>query len=205
MLNGTVCHGIRLSVVTRPGVGAIVGYGINKLDLTGEPIPLTIGRAPATLHLSVLHKFGLDSTGRFLMNIASTYSLEVAGPEQTVLTWDYVREPPNEYPPAHMHMYGESEVLRAMFDACGVKPERQTRDLHIPVGGKRYRPALEDIVEFVIRERLVKAHSGWEKKLTKARDAYRRRQLKAAVVADQVAAAEALGDEGWTLQPPATE
>jgi hypothetical protein len=49
------------------------------------------------------------------------------------------------------------------------------------VGGKRFRPCIEDVIEFLITERLTEGREGWEKKLEEGRNRYRRTQLLAAM------------------------
>lgn len=184
--------------------GAVVGYGVRKTTPLGEPIPLTISRAPAKLHLFVTHTLQLDDAGAYLMNTRATYSLQLDDAETSVLTYDFVRNPPNKYPEAHLHIYGESDVLRAMFRATGFDDAtRKPADLHIPVGGRRFRPCLEDIVEFCVLEGLVEAREGWASVLKQHRTLYHERQLKAMVRRFPWHAAEVLAREGWSVEAPA--
>ena len=120
LLNGTVTDGIRISAFMEPEGSAVVGYGVAKNRLRGAPIPLTVSKSPARLHLRVLHTLVLDDSGEFLTAERSTYILGAGDAEATVFAYDYVREPPNDYPEAHLHLYGECEALRAMLDLCGL-------------------------------------------------------------------------------------
>jgi hypothetical protein len=50
--------------------------------------------------------------------------------------------------------------------------------LHFPVGGRRFRPILEDVIEFLIVERLARARDGWADVLSQERDRYYGIQLQ---------------------------
>lgn len=56
-------------------------------------------------------------------------------------------------------------------------------DLHFPVGGSRFRPCLEDILDMLVRELGVDHQPGWRDALADGRERWRRMQT-AAVVRD---------------------
>lgn len=201
LLNGTVANGIRLNVLSR-GRGAVVGYQLGREYPIGRPIPLTMTKAPARLFLYVLHTLQMDPEGTYLADSKSTYSLQVGEtPGETFASWDYTREPANEYPAAHLHLYDTSGSTRTLLDSAG-RDKDSAADLHLPVGGKRYRPCLEDVIEFCILEKLVDFRDSWQKTLTKHRSMYLDRQLRAAARRGQVAVAEVLEEAGWSVTPP---
>ena len=70
------------------------------------------------------------------------------------------------------------------------------------VGGRRFRPCLEDVIEFCILERLVTPRDGWKQALNKSRDAYLDLQLRAAVHRNPKEAADALKHDGWRVSEP---
>lgn len=49
------------------------------------------------------------------------------------------------------------------------------------MGGRRFRPTLEDICEFLIVERLVEHRAGWAETLERSREAFQEKQLRAAI------------------------
>ena len=63
-------------------------------------------------------------------------------------------------------------------------PGRPLGALHFPVGGKRFRPCLEDVIEFLAVERIVQKKDGYEKLLEAGRERFRRNQLMAAMRRD---------------------
>ncbi len=62
------------------------------------------------------------------------------------------------------------------------------------MGSRRYRPTLEDFIEFLILEGLTEARAGWREVLDAGRDAYRRVQLRAAIRRDPLTALGAIRD-----------
>ena len=203
LLNGTVTHGVRLrSYMDRRG-RAVIGYNANEANPVGDCVPLTISKSPARLFLSVLHTLELDDSETFLTTNKSTYTLQADDDTASILTYDFVRQPPNEFPEARIHIHGESDVLVRMLHAGG-RDKSKSADLHLPVGGRRFRPCLEDIIEFCILERLVTPREGWESALNRSRDEYLDQQLRAAVHRNPAKAAEALKRDGWRVIEPDT-
>ena len=191
LLNGTITQGTRISAAMLPTGTAVVGYGITRNNLKSSPIPLTTRQPRTSLYLFVTYTLALsEQDPRFLTVTKSTYGLGTTKTEKA-FRYDYERNPTNRYPEAHLHILGESERLS---DLVGTgRPGRHPSRLHLPVGGRRFRPCLEDIIEFCIVERLVKPHhDSWEDNLEAARAQFYRRQLKAAVRQDTEAARSAL-------------
>lgn len=180
---------------------AVIGYKIGKNNLLGEAIPLTTHGSQAPLHLDFLHTLDLDDSGEFLTTDRSTYTLRADDASTPIITYDFVREPPNRYPEAHIHVHGRSDALQRMLDSCGLRG-RKPADLHIPVGGRRFRPCLEDIIEFCILEELVTPRNGWREALERGRRDYHDQQLRAAVRRFPTQAAEVLRNEGWRVTRP---
>jgi hypothetical protein len=67
------------------------------------------------------------------------------------------------------------------------------------VGGRRLRPALEDIVECLIVEGLVEPKAGWRSVLDRTRKQYRRRQVSAVVRRNPTTALKELRRLGYTV------
>lgn len=78
-----------------------------------------------------------------------------------------------------MHVHGEHGPIDHLAEAAAV--ERKLSDFHGPVGGKRFRPSPEDLVEFVIVEDLADKHDGWQDAIDEHRERWYESQLKAAV------------------------
>ena len=180
LLNGTVTRRIRISAALRSDGRAFVGYGITKRCWEALPIELQTPQTRTSLYLFVAYTLHLNEQNHQFMTVTkSTYSIGTSATE-SAFRYDYVSNASNEYPDAHLHILGESERLAALVRAG--RRERDPSRLHLPVGGRRFRPCLEDIIEFCIVEQLVEPqHDMWEEKLNAHRDRFYRRQLKAAV------------------------
>ena len=180
---------------------AVIGYNVSEANAVGDCVPLTISQSPARLFLSVLHTLELDDSETFLTTSKSSYTLQADDDAASVLTYDFVRDPPNKFPEAHIHIHGESDVLDRMLRTGG-RDRSKPADLHLPVGGRRFRPCLEDVIEFCILERLVTPRTGWKSALNRSRDEYLDQQLRAAVHRSPAKAAEALKRDGWLVTEP---
>jgi hypothetical protein len=81
------------------------------------------------------------------------------------------------------------------------KPHRPLHKLHLPVGGRRFRPALEDVLEFLVNEGIVVASTGWKGVLDKSRNEFRERQLRASIARNHEIAADELKACGYRIVP----
>ncbi|WFB87970.1 MULTISPECIES: hypothetical protein [Streptomyces] len=89
--------------------------------------------------------------------------------------YDYERRKGDGYPDAHLQVYGSSTTWEEVL------PGRPLPKLHFPMGGTRFRPCVEDIVEFLIVEGIVNPRPGWKELLNTSRDKFQANQLKAAM------------------------
>lgn len=155
-----------------------------------------------TLILRILHTCALDNERRFLMNVRSTYGVYTDDDTETVLVhYDYERDPQNQYPPAHIQVAGSSDAVDALSGT--LDRDLILGKLHLPVGERRFRPSIEDIVEFLIVEDLVEAREGALDVVRLHRADYHRKQLSAAIRRDPDTAAETLARLGYGVTPPA--
>jgi hypothetical protein len=63
------------------------------------------------------------------------------------LHYDYIRQPGNDYSPARFQVEGNSPDLDELFGRVG--RSGRLGELRFPVSGKRFRPSLAEIVEFL--------------------------------------------------------
>jgi hypothetical protein len=203
LLNSTVTHGIPIgAVLQRAGGLCYVGYGISRQDpIPTSLIPLTISQADPSCYLELAHFLRLDDEGQYLMDVRASFGLHRdADMARMMVRYDYVRDEGN-HPSAHVHVGGRSEALEELCDERRVTRTATDRR-HFPVGGKRFRPCLEDLIEFAADEGLVDAKEGWERVVAEHRARFHQLQLKAVVRRDPAVAAEVLGAMGWTSSPP---
>ncbi len=203
LLNHTVTNGVRITAVTTQAGFRVMGMGVKASDPDAKPIAVAV-RGKPLVWLYLIHTFDLDPEGRYLTMLASTmsvYTSEDMTSDELVLGIDYVREPANQYPGCHLHVSGARDDLDRIYRGDG-RDSRKLRDLHLPVGGRRFRPSLEDLIEFMITEEMVEPRPGWSDVVKQHRERWEEIQVKAAVRRHQEHAAVALRNEGWSVTPP---
>ena len=173
----------------------MVGFGVSDRDVTVSPIPLNGAGSANTLWLFAAYTLDLDEQDEAFLTVKkSSYRLQTSKTD-SVVSYDYVRNPSNHYPEAHLQIRGECSSLGEL--AKRGSEDRGSAKLHLPVGGRRFRPCLEDIIEFCVVEGLVLPHNrDWREVVNATREKFYRRQLKAAVrqhPEDAIAALEMLG------------
>lgn len=114
------------------------------------------------------------------------------------------------HPAAHVQFHGEHPDLAEVMRAAGMHTTRSSSgsapnitDLHFPVGGSRFRPCLEDILEMLITEFDIDPLPDRETALDALRQGrlrWRNLQLRTAVRDDPRTAAEALRTLGYRVE-----
>lgn len=173
---------------------AVIGYkiGRDQLDLQ-ECIPITVGSAPK-IWLGFSMRLERDHEDKYLMVRQSVMLLSSSpDPSDVLLHYDYERDKADDYPDAHLQICASS----GSWEQVGVRLDGSPRLLermHLPVGGRRFRPTLEDIVEFLITEKLAEPKVEWKSAVELGRERFRQKQLRAAIRRDPETARSALTD-----------
>ncbi len=199
LLNATVADGVRLGAVGLPlgeSETYVIGRGITKTNLTSNEAIHCAGKPGVDLVVSF--RLQADHENRYLMVRSSAFILTPRGSDSTLMHIDYERDKRDNYPEAHLQICGESD------DWATVLGERPLGRLHFPVGGRRYRPTLEDLVEFLIRENLATGRPGWETQVESGRIGFQKKQLRAAIRQEEGVAVEFLRSRGWAIEPRPT-
>lgn len=142
-----------------------------------------------------------QSPENLLTVVGSEFHVKLLTEATPLFHYDFVGVARSELPAAHLNVHVSDEPLRKLMATAGnrnrakrrsKKEERghrpQPAELHFPVGGRRFRPCLEDIVQFLIFELGVDRQTGWWDRLREGRAIWRERQTAAAVKDDPVAA-----------------
>lgn len=184
LLNGSITHGIQLSAIARSDGVCTVGRGLTKKSLAPQVIALTTSQAKARCFLYAVWTLGLDDESGRLTVTKSKIALRAHDGDgaDDIFSYEYGLDPDDEYPEAHLHVAGESPLLDELCDQTGTST--RLRDLHFPVGGRRFRPSLEDVIEMLVTEGFVKARDGWHDVVEESRQAFQAGQLRAAVRQD---------------------
>lgn len=172
-------------------------------------IPVSINGEPV-LSLRVRFFCCWDGSSTFLATDQSDIHLHYAGISDPLIRFEYVRdskEPPGAHIQVHAHRDEMAYLLR-LADAGrpkqGLKRRKLPRlsEMHLPVGGHRMRPALEDVLLFMKREFAIETVQGWRSVIEGRLKDWREIQLMSSVRDAPEAAAEALRAMGYTVRPP---
>lgn len=198
LLNRTVCDNAQVgAVVNKRGTGnAHIGTRLDRQDFSTGMVQMR-SKAHTRIWLDVSSVWFQNDEG--YLTAKSTYCGIWLGQdhESLLLHYDYEREK-DLYTEAHVQVGGRHPELERMLEELG-RHDDQLKDLHLPVGGRRLRPSLEDLLESLVAERLVEGKPGFQKILDGSRREYRRIQIAALVRSNQQTAAAALRAEGWDV------
>ncbi|KOU55490.1 hypothetical protein ADK56_02900 [Streptomyces sp. MMG1522] len=180
LLNSTLTQNVRINSAEFPfGQGRLfmVAAGLSRSRLfRTSRFPLRTARGRPEIWMEISFQLHMDLEGEYLTVYKSFVG--VFRDETTkvgLVHFDYERDKTDGYPDAHLQVQGYSEFLAELL------PDRPLAKLHFPVGGKRFRPCLEDVIEFLIVEDLAQGASGWREALKPGRERFQRKQLRAAM------------------------
>jgi hypothetical protein len=204
---GDHVEAFRARALHRPGLDHV---SVHQEPRTG--IPLTVDGAPL-LNLTAEFYCVWDSPGQFLAVDESAVKVyagaKAAG--EPLFRYEYTRATSGDVPRAHVQIHGHRDALAFVMTRAGSGSPRgqqlagrvaqgtavpRMSDLHFPVGGTRFRPALEDVLDMLVRELGVDHERAWRDALADGRERWRRMQTAAVVrdaPAEAIAALTALG------------
>ena len=157
--------------------------------------------------LAVTYKLQSDRSGQYLTVRHSDYSIRVH--TQSAIKFEYERNK-ERVPAAHIHFSGIGGLLSPALMKNGRTSKTDKRKdgdispLHVPVGGHRFRPSLEEFLYFVIQECGFRGKNGWEVALKDSREKWFDIQLQASVRDNPAVAMDALERLGFKVTPPET-
>jgi hypothetical protein len=166
------------------------------LRVRGEPPD---GKPFAWLRLTYL--LCMDKAETWMAVDQSKIWLTSALDDAPIIRFEYQR---NAYraPGSHIQVHGHRGALSHLLTKAGHERPHEMSALHIPTGGARFRPGVEDVVQFLIQDCRFEGKRNWRKAVEQERAAFRRIQLRAAARALPSDAAEALRASGYTVAAP---
>lgn len=196
LLNRTMCDNAQVgALINRRSGNAHIGTRLSREDLQSDMVPMRT-RARTKIWLDISSIWYLNDEGH--LTAMSTYWGVALGDDRvSLMHYDYERDK-EIYTEAHLQMHGSHPLLEQMLREVGRAGDRLS-SLHFPVGGRRLRPSIEDVLEGLAAERLVEGRKGWEKVLKDSRREYRKIQIAAVVRSNQETAAAALRKCGWEV------
>jgi len=103
---------------------------------------------------------------------------------------------------AHVHLHANSPEFAWLYGSAG-RPTPDLHALHFPVGGRRFRPTLEEFLLFLDRENLFDNwKAGWKPRLFDSLEAWERRQARATARQFPDEAIGALETLGYSVTAP---
>lgn len=198
LLRRTVDPDALLAVrVDRPA-RALVGFG-SALKPSTIPVPVGDG---AQAHLLVWFDVTRDPSGSYLMVRKSTVGLYLLeNTREPLFRYEFERDK-TRYTPAHLHVHGQSSALGRLYALAGKTEAAELHELHLPVGGKRFRPSLEDVLECLFHEGLLRPVTGWQAAVDEHRAEFHERQLRAAIRSQPDIAVSKLREMGYDVGEP---
>lgn len=171
-----------------------------------QRIPLSVG-GEHLADLGLQLYLGMDWSGRYLKTLKSSITAWSVLDRTPLVRQEFDAD--ERVPPiSHWHFHADRGAFSHLLArAHALNPDQVAKphdlsSLHFPVGGERFRPCLEDFLQFLVQECGVDACPDWLTAVESGRARWRRRQLRSAVRDLQQDAAEVLRENGWTVTPP---
>ncbi|RFA14243.1 hypothetical protein B7R21_06495 [Subtercola boreus] len=183
---------------------------INQENSAG--IPLLVG-GEQLLWLGVNFRCIWNSDKEFFAIDTSSFRVQPVRSNTPLFTFDYLRTPNSSTVPcSHINVHAHrDEVVAAMLQS-GKRHRGKTRakavdsgkipslsQVHLPVGGHRFRPCIEDVLQMLIVEFGIDTKPGYQAVLDAGRSDYRSTQLRTAITDDLELAAEMLRERGYEV------
>lgn len=168
-----------------------------------HPVHLYIGGAKRAT-LGVRFRCELDSRGDWLAVENSSFDLRADVDRTPVLRFEYIRQA-NRAPAAHVQVHAHRGALSLLLAQANHHKAHDMSALHIPVGGARFRPCIEDVIQMLAEEFGFDTLGTWRQAVAEGRESWRRKQVRAVVRDWQSEAADVLGSLGYTVTPPHPE
>lgn len=207
----TDCHPFSSRALERDGTER---FSVHQEPDTG--IPLRVNGEPL-LTLKVQY-FCMWDTPQHYLAVEKSHFKVYAGKEakgEPLFRYDYLRSPHPEVPGAHLQIHAHRDGITHVMSRAGSSSRRGRRraaadvgdvprvsELHFPLGGARYRPCLEDLMEMLVCELGVDCSTEGRQALADGREDWRRHQLRAAARDSPSDAAAVLEKLGYSVTPP---
>ena len=147
-------------------VFAVAELGDRYIVRLRPPLELTVG-GEAIADLTAQFRCHWDSTGAFLAVEKSTLKLAAKVDRAPIFRFEFERAAHSK-PAGHLQVHGHRGALSHVLSRARHQAPHSMEALHLPVGGPRFRPCLEDVVQFLIEDCRFDARAGWKSRRTRA-------------------------------------
>ena len=182
---------------------------VQQVPNTGVPLKV---RGDPLLPLTVSIFCSWDAPGRYIVVDNSEFKVYAGAKAkgEPLFRYDYVRWPGDDMPGAHLQVHGHRDAVAHVMSRAGTNTRRgrsraesdavpRMSELHFPLGGQRFRPCLEDVLEMLVNEFGVDCTSEGLEALRAARQRWRGIQLATATRDTPEHAIRALEELGYTV------
>jgi len=163
-------------------------------------LAMTIG-GEALASLDIEFRCTWDSAHTYLAVDKSTVKVGALLDRAPIFRFEYDREAHSK-PTAHIQVHGHRGALSHLLSRARHETPHSMEALHLPVGGARFRPCVEDVLQFLIQDCGFDARSDWKNHIAAGRERWRRYQVRAAVRDAPTDAADILRALGYTVTEP---
>lgn len=186
-----------------PFLASIAG---TRLVVGCERMALCV-RQQHVFDLEVEFRCAWDHRSTFLAVTWSQIVVRVADHPEPLIRVEYEKNAHSK-PPSHIQIHGVSDAYsyaasRANVYRTAGRRKTQLSDMHLPTGGHRFRPCLEDVIDMLHWDFGIELVEGAAQSLERGRAKWREIQLRSSVRDDPIVAADALRSFGYTVQSPA--
>jgi hypothetical protein len=197
-LLGSCFSGAPSMVLTTKGTRASLSPE-GQTDKQGG-VPLVAGgQQLAWLRLDFLCR--LDATSEFLAIDKSKIWIVATVDSTPIFRFEYLYDA-DWVPHSHIQVHGERGALAHLLSQTGHGRPHNMSALHLPTGGARFRPNVEDVAQFLIVDCHFDALPTWREAVDRERAGWRRIQTRAAVRSLPEEACSQLTSMGYTVTPP---
>lgn len=184
---------------------------INQADALGIALKVD---GDIVFRMVVSYKCGWHPDQHFFAVEGSSFIIRIEDVNEPILHFDYVRNAGNTVPVSHINVHAHrDELVFALMKASSGRGKARARasgagkilrisTLHIPQGGHRFRPSIEDVFEMMIQEFGIDRSADALDAIQNGRSEFRSIQVSAAVSDDPAAAARALERLGYKVRAP---
>lgn len=181
------------------------------------PIPIMI-HGLRRLDLIVELRCTWDGHRDYLAIEKSAIAVRMTGTSEPLFRWEFLRSPLSRIPSAHFQIHAHRDEIVYLLLAGGATSPRAVKragelasdqpdlprvcDVHIPLGGARFRPCLEDVLQFLIEEFGISCQNGWRPAIEAGRLNWRKIQAGAVARDFPDEAARVLESLGYEVTAP---
>ncbi len=142
-----------------------------------------------------------DSSQNYLAVQESTFELHAEGDRTPLLRLDFLKSA-KRVPAAHWNVHAERGSMSRLLARSNPEHVGLLSKVHLPVGGTRMRPCLEDVLQLCLIELDIDRHPGAMDAIEAGRERWRRSQAAALVRDAPDEAVRVLSELGYQVSDP---